>query len=177
MHVLRTDCHIAVAHTQADALGPDAYKGFKAIWDTGATGCVITQSVVDAVGLKPTGMKQVHGVAGIHTCETYLVNIRLPNKVQFASVEVTKGILPGGEGGDILLGMDVITTGDFAVTNMGGQTVFSFRVPSQTHIDFVQDAHAANKAKAAQHTQAPKMMSRQERRAAERKAAKGKPLN
>ena len=39
-------------------------------------------------------------------------------------------------GGDVLIGMDVITQGDFAVTNREGRTVFSFRVPSLIHLDF-----------------------------------------
>ena len=41
---------------------------------------------------------------------------------------------------DVLIGMDIIGTGDFAVTNLNGLTKFSFRVPSLEHIDFVADA-------------------------------------
>jgi hypothetical protein len=40
---------------------------------------------------------------------------------------------------DILIGMDIITLGDFAVSNFEGVTKFSFRVPSLSHIDFVVD--------------------------------------
>jgi uncharacterized protein YchJ len=32
--------------------------------------------------------------------------------------------------------MDLITMGDFAITNHGGNTVVSFRMPSQESIDF-----------------------------------------
>ena len=42
-------------------------------------------------------------------------------------------------GGDVLIGMDIISQGDFAVTNHGGITKFSFRMPSVTHIDFVEE--------------------------------------
>ena len=42
-------------------------------------------------------------------------------------------------GTDVLIGMDVINNGDFAVSNHGGVTKFSFRLPSQGHIDFVLD--------------------------------------
>jgi hypothetical protein len=39
---------------------------------------------------------------------------------------------------DILIGMDIITLGDFTITNAGHRTVVSFRVPPDTkHIDFV----------------------------------------
>lgn len=66
----------------------------------------------------------------------YLVAIFLPNKVAFTSVRVTEAPLPTGT--DVLIGMDMISQGDFAVTNFGGKTVFSFRIPSMQTIDYVQ---------------------------------------
>ncbi len=38
--------------------------------------------------------------------------------------------------------MDIISQGDFAVTNHGGTTKFSFRIPSQKHIDFYEQYQA-----------------------------------
>ena len=81
-------------------------------------------------------MTQVHGVHGSSESETYLVNITLPNQVVFSGVRVTKGDFSGA---DVLIGMDIISQGDFAVTNLGGVTKFSFRIPSQVHIDFVEE--------------------------------------
>ena len=117
--------------------------GFQAIWDTGATLSVITQAVVDKCDLKPTGMTHVASVHGEQDVETYLVNIALPNKVTVTGVTATKGILKGDV--HILIGMDVIATGDFAVTNHGGFTQFSFRYPSQEHIDFVPPPSRSNR--------------------------------
>ena len=37
---------------------------------------------------------------------------------------------------DVVIGMDVICNGDFAVTNKDGNTTFSFRIPSEETIDF-----------------------------------------
>ena len=34
--------------------------------------------------------------------------------------------------------MDIINRGDFAITNFGGNTAMSFRVPSIQNIDFVK---------------------------------------
>ena len=121
-------------------------KTFTAIWDTGATDSVITQKVVDQCGLKPTGMTCVYGVYGKGNAEVYRVNIELPNHVNFFNVRVTKakGILPLS---DALIGMNIITRGDFAVTNTGGKTVFSFQIPSIQHIDFVEAAIARNPTK------------------------------
>ena len=44
--------------------------------------------------------------------------------------------------------MNIINTGDFAVTNVRGRTKFTFRVPSQADIDFVAEDSAAGGAPA-----------------------------
>ena len=112
---------------------------FEAIWDTGATKSVITQKVIDGCGLAATGMAKVQGVhGGWVNRETYLVNIGLPNKVMMSGVIVTKGEMAST---DVLIGMDVITMGDFSVTNCQGLTKFSFRAPSIEHIDYVEQAN------------------------------------
>ena len=116
---------------------PPWKSGFRAIWDTGATGSVITQRVIDECGLKPTGMTIVHGVHGSDTVETYLVNLRLPNGVVFTNIQVSTGKL--GDDIQILIGMDIIRCGDFVITNFQNRTVMSFRVPSQGVVDYVQD--------------------------------------
>ena len=113
------------------------WQTFRAIFDTGATNCVITQKVVDACGLKPISMTVVQTANGKHNCEIYVVNIGLPNRVGFPNWRVTKQELPAKT--DVLIGMDVIGTGDFAVTHKDGQTVFSFRIPSSVRIDFVAE--------------------------------------
>ena len=37
---------------------------------------------------------------------------------------------------DMLIGMDIITMCDFALTSQGSDTVFSFQIPSTCTIDF-----------------------------------------
>ena len=66
----------------------------------------------------------------------YLVNLRLPSNVLFPGLLVTLGVLKDA---DVLIGMDIIAKGDFAVTNFGGRTTFTFRMPSRGVIDFVKD--------------------------------------
>ena len=176
--ILKTNCMVAMPLLGAAARQEGDFCSFQAIWDTGATSSCITQAVVDAISLKPTGMTTVHGVQGVAVVETYLVNIALPNGVEFANVQVTKGILPGGADGDLLIGMDIIAAGDFAVTNKGGQTVFSFQTPSRQHIDFVLigNAEVAKfKAWQSQTSKGPTggiASTRQQRRKAERQASK-----
>jgi len=82
-------------------------------------------------------MARAHTAGGVVQTETYLVNILLPNGVGFSNMTVTRGELSAGT--DILIGMDIITQGDLAITNVSGNTVFSFRVPSQVAVDFVKE--------------------------------------
>ncbi len=42
----------------------------------------------------------------------------------------------GKQGIDVLIGMDIISNGDFAVSNYDGKTYFSFRLPSQEHVEY-----------------------------------------
>ena len=39
---------------------------------------------------------------------------------------------------DVLIGMDIINLGDFAVSNHNGKTTFSFRMPSVDEIIFTK---------------------------------------
>lgn len=149
-NVLRTKCHVSLPFEPGESVPvdkqlPNAHE-FDAIWDTGATNSCITDAVVKACGLEPTGMAQVTGVGGLTTAETYMVNFILPNGLGVRDVKVTKGMFTGG---DVLIGMDVIALGDFAVTNFGGLTKFTFRFPSAAHIDFVEET---NRMKAALET-------------------------
>ena len=50
-------------------------------------------------------------------------------------VQVSEAVLNGF---DVLIGMDIITLGDFSITNVNGKTVFSFRIPSTETVDYVQ---------------------------------------
>lgn len=91
--------------------------------------------MVMTCGMKPIGMIKTNTANGERNSEVFLVNVLLPNKVVFNNLRVTVGDL--GKGGpDMLIGMDIISHGDFAVTSLGGKTCFSFRLPSMERIDF-----------------------------------------
>jgi uncharacterized protein YchJ len=62
----------------------------------------------------------------------------LPNKVIIPDIKVLSGDF---QGYDIIIGMDIITLGDFALTNFEGKTKCSFRMPSMMEIDFVKKSH------------------------------------
>ena len=104
--------------------------------DTGATRTVITRRVVEDCNLKAIGMSRVRGVNAVRSLEAYLINIRLPNDMEFGNLRVIGADELSG-GADVLIGMDIIGAGDFAVSNYEGRTAFTFRCPSQARIDFL----------------------------------------
>jgi hypothetical protein len=115
----------------------------QALWDTGASGSVVTQSTAKALNLIPIGSAMVSHAGGQSLHNRYLVNIVLPNKVMICGIPVTECPDTAGNFG-VIIGMDVIAGGDFAVTNFQGKTVVSFRIPSIQEIDFVEEAKKIN---------------------------------
>jgi predicted aspartyl protease len=134
LRAIITEARISIAFDPTSPPTPTpSLVTFQAVWDTGATGSVISQRVVDQCRLEPIGLTDVITTAGMHRCQVYLVNIFLPNSVDFPNVPVTKAIAGNT---DVLIGMDLINKGDFALTHKDGNTVFSFRYPSMALIDF-----------------------------------------
>jgi hypothetical protein len=114
-----------------------------AIWDTGATGTSITSSVVRRLGLTPTGGTNVSTANGVVFQNTYTIDVGLPNGVIIRGIVATE--VSSLAGADALIGMDIITLGDFSITNHNGNTCMSFRIPSLHEIDYVTNLYAGVK--------------------------------
>lgn len=116
---------------------PQVTEGLKALWDTGATGSVISVDVVNKIGLKPISASKATGISGVYDCNKYIVDIILPNNVLIPDVFVidSKDMM----GFDVIIGMNIINLGDFAISNKDKKTVFSFQIPSVLTLDFVLD--------------------------------------
>ena len=81
------------------------------------------------------GTTEVHHANGKDTVDVYLASIYLPNRIAIPIIRVNEAKLIGA---DILIGMDIIRQGDFAISNFNGITQFSFRMPSLMHIDLTK---------------------------------------
>ena len=127
---LVTSVHVSIPNTET------SYQ-VNAIWDTGATGSVITEKIVKELDLKPTGMSTVNTANGLTQQYTYIVDIVLPNGIQVTDVTVT-GAIGLTAHCDVLIGMDIISLGDFSITHYKGNTCMSFRIPSLHEIDYVK---------------------------------------
>ena len=132
---LPTKCFVSAAWLPEDDSSAPPLLEFDALWDTGATASVITAEVAEKLALPPEGTTEVFHVQGSTHVPIYFVNLGLPNRVEIAGIRVTQGVLKGC---DVLIGMDIINMGDFAVTNRDGETIFSFQMPSINQIDFVE---------------------------------------
>ena len=132
---LMTPMMIQEAHLPNVSVFSDGFLLNKALWDTGAVASVISTEVVKSLGLSPITQCVSYHTQGQSLVNVYLVDVILPNKILVRDVRVSEGQLNGF---GMLIGMDIINLGDFALTHKGGRTVFSFQTPSTHEYDFVK---------------------------------------
>ena len=99
----------------------------RALWDTGAVTSVIDKSLVKKLGLVPFDTGRAYTAQGFYDSSMYLLDVMLPNNIIVKGLRVGDGEF---QGFDMLLGMDVISLGDFHLTN-DGNTVFKFVIPPE----------------------------------------------
>ena len=115
----------------------------RALWDTGATNCCVSQDVVNQLSLISTGKTNMRTPNQTSERDTYLVDVALPNSVRINDVCVIDSDI-GNQNIGMLIGMNIINLGDFAVSNFQGKTTFTFRMPSDGTIDYVKKICASN---------------------------------
>jgi len=96
------------------------------MWDTGSTGCAIDRVFAEEVGLAKHRNLSLGGAHGVRRTDTYLVDILLQDGFAIQHVEV-----PAVDGRglfDLIIGMNVISRGDFSLSLVDGKTVMSFRL-------------------------------------------------
>lgn len=114
----------------------------KALWDTGATTTCISYNIAKKLELPVFGKSHIQTPSGEIDVNTYLINIILPNDVEVKDVQVCDSAI-GDQNLDVLIGMNIISQGDFSVSNYNGKTTFSFRTPPHSVIDFVKQIHTS----------------------------------
>ena len=101
----------------------------RALWDTGAVTSVIDKSFVEKLGLVPFDTGRAYTAQGFYESSMYLVDVLLPNDIIVKGLRVGDGEF---QDFDFLIGMDVISLGDFHLTN-DGNTVFKFVIPPESN--------------------------------------------
>jgi hypothetical protein len=106
-----------------------------ALWDTGATMSAITPEIRDKLKAETIYRKKI---AAIHTAkevDVVYITIEIPNRVIKKTIKVA--VCDMASKSEMLIGMDIIMLGDFALSNGNNQTLFSFAVPPfRDKIDF-----------------------------------------
>ena len=109
-------------------------KVLRSLWDTGASATLISMRVIKALGLERVGQSGVSGYnSGIDIKDTYMIHLGLPTGDVITNVVALEF---DGDDYDVVIGMDVICQGDFALSNKDGNTTFSYRIPSKEEIVF-----------------------------------------
>ena len=141
VHTLRTPVEVSVPYLPDWGVPEPKLHTLSAIWDTGATRTAISVEAAASIGLPVIGPTIQYTANGERQGYRHLANVYLPNKVLFPSVEVVDAVMEA----DLLISMDIIGHGDFAITHKYGKTVMSFQVPAHTQIDFVHSIRQRGK--------------------------------
>ncbi len=133
-------------------------KEFPGLIDTGATNTCVSAELAKELGFTPIGVTETGTANGKTQVNVYVGDLSLcQGRVHFSRHKVLEVNLTEQQGVEILIGMDILIQGDFAITHKDGRTVASFRVPSIAKYDFVPQAEIANKFEA---EQARRMLNR-----------------
>ena len=108
----------------------------RGLLDTGAARSALTADVKTFLNLTDsTDKHDVNTANGPDHVPYYLIDITLCDSVDFSDVEFD--LFKSYNGGpDFLIGMDIISRGNLAVTNYSGTLMVSFESPSRGNIDF-----------------------------------------
>jgi len=133
--MLQTTCGVSLpfsSQLEKSEDRPDMYQ-MVAIWDTGSECTTISRKVAADLNLAIIGEIESHHTGGHSTAFTYLLNLRLPNGIEFEGLRVMDGKF---DDVDVLIGMDVLSQCDFAITHPNNQTKVTFQIPTIENIDF-----------------------------------------
>jgi hypothetical protein len=119
----------------------------EALWDTGATMTCIKPSLWDRLKLRQSELIEpitMSGIGGDVEADGTLVSIWLAPNFVIELCPVYIADFPGDE--ELLIGMDIITMGEFALCNANGKTSCSFAIPPfPDRVDLTDKAETANK--------------------------------
>ncbi|MDR2589011.1 MAG: retroviral-like aspartic protease family protein [Spirochaetales bacterium] len=117
------------------SLGKKALINTHALVDTGASGSCISMRFARQFQLKPFSMAGVHSAHGTMIVPRYYVDIYLPNGLFQQNMDVTEFM--GQQDFDFIIGMNILSQCDVAITNANAKMIFSFRMPPDyLHIDY-----------------------------------------
>ncbi|MCY4106118.1 MAG: aspartyl protease family protein [Chloroflexi bacterium] len=140
---LITPCAISAAWDPLEEKPEPVAVRYQCLWDTGATISAVTKRVATDLGLATEALIPIQHAGGVSVdVPQHYVNLQLPNNVVVVGRAVAQLPLTNY---DVLIGMDIISQGDLAISNFNGKTTFTFRMPSVKEFDFVAEWDAIKK--------------------------------
>lgn len=116
----------------------DNNNRFTALWDTGAGCSCVKPSVLEKLKIKPEHIISYRNITGVNSKTQqkpiYRINLILPNNVMFPQWKFTESDIASQA--DILIGMDIISQGNFIIDNSNNSTKFAFSMPPQPMLNF-----------------------------------------
>ena len=106
----------------------------EALWDTGSNVTIIRNDVAGRLGIKPVGSGYMDTISDKKVAsDVYKINLFLTYHIEILKIKVVTG---EPKSCDMLIGMDIISQGDFAISNHNGKTTFIFRIPSMGEFSY-----------------------------------------
>jgi hypothetical protein len=125
----RRNCAVAQFLKQLDV---------SAMWDTGSMVTCVSKRLARYLGLasfESIPLTSLYGTSLVNVC---FMDIVLPDGISIKNIKVTEIETPNDF--DIIIGMNIIRLGDFALCNDHGNTVMTFSLPtSNTPIDSMKE--------------------------------------
>ena len=134
---LITPCAISASWDRLEEKPEPVAVRYQCLWDTGATISAITKRVATDLGLATEALIPIQHAGGVSVdVPQHYVNLQLPGGMLIVGRAVAQLPLASF---DVIVGMDIISRGDFAISNFDGVTTFTFRIPSVAELDFAVD--------------------------------------
>lgn len=93
------------------------------MWDTGSNATIISSRLAKRLGVEVFGKGGMDGIGGATEGNTYLLHVLLPTGDAITYTEVIEYDF---DDYDAIIGMDIITRGDFRLDSSKGETIFTF---------------------------------------------------
>ena len=104
--------------------------------DTGANRSCISSVIVDALGLSPSGKSDILTASGRIETDEFRVNLKFCD-TPLSVDDVVVSNVDMNVTDEVIIGMDIITLGDFAISTIDGKVIASMVIPSALKMDLV----------------------------------------
>lgn len=135
---LITDCSIMDGVDLKPGMKVQQLSTDNAIWDTGADTTIVCKSILDELQVKPQGRVAILGIGSLLDSRLYTIHLGLPSGDLIHNLHVM-AMDDDQTDYDVIIGMDVISLCDFAITTPNKKTKFTFERPSKRDIDFTKE--------------------------------------